>query len=189
MTELSLVAVGDVEPELLAWLAETLAGRFGVSVGPGEPLEPPDEWRSDGTGCLNSNRVVDALIARDAGSLEGAEVPGRWVLAVTEEDLFAPGRSFVFGEAAQDGAWAVIGLARLRIDLRSSRPADLLRRRVLTEAVHELGHLWGLDHCERPECVMFPSETLEDTDRKRDVWCPACEAARRAAAESPDRHA
>lgn len=180
-THLSLVPVGAVDEDLLRWLAEALSARLGVPVGRGEPMEPREAWRTDGSGRLNSNRIVDALIARDAEAMEGGEAPERWVLAVTEEDLFAPGRSFVFGEAAQGGAWAVVGLARLREDLRSMRPRARLRRRVLTEAVHEIGHLWGLGHCDRPRCVMFPSASLAETDRKGDAWCPACEARRREA--------
>lgn len=174
-----IVRVGplDGEEELLDWLAGALEARLGAPVSAGEPLELREEWRDAGRGQVNSNRIVDALVARD--DPRSGEPPDRWLLAVTEADLFAPGRDFVFGEAAQGGAWALIGLARLRARLNSPDPGALLRRRILKEAAHELGHLAGLEHCDRPECVMFPSETLEDTDRKSASLCPACEAALR----------
>jgi archaemetzincin len=50
----------------------------------------------------------------------------------------------------------------------------LLKRRALTEAVHELGHVYGLDHCERQDCVMWFSNTLTETDRKGSRFCPVC---------------
>lgn len=172
--ELLLVAAGPLEgeAELFSWLGEALRNWLDAPVATGEPLELRDEWWDDQRGQLNSNRIVDALIERDEPC--GADPPDRWCLAVTEADLYAPGLSFVFGEAAQGGAWAVIGLARLRADLDPGDPEALLRRRILTEAVHELGHVAGLEHCPRPGCVMFPSDTLDDTDRKSASPCPAC---------------
>lgn len=173
--ELLLVAAGSLEgeEELRAWLGGELSARFGAPVRAGEPLRLREEWRG-GRGRYDSNRIVDALIDRD-GDPRG-DPPDRWTLALTDADLFAPGREFVFGEAAQGGAWAVVGLARLRPSPEAADPDALLRRRVLTEAVHELGHVAGLEHCERPDCVMFPSVTLEDSDRKGPLFCPACAA-------------
>jgi len=49
-----------------------------------------------------------------------------------------------------------------------------LQERALKEAVHELGHLLGLPHCDNPRCIMFFSNTLADTDRKGPGFCPAC---------------
>lgn len=179
--EIALVAVGPLaaEAELFAWLAEVLGAWTGAPVSRGEPLEPRDEWWEAERGQLNSNRVVDALIDRDAPGDD--DPPDRWTLALTEADLYAPGLSFVFGEAAQGGAWAVVGLARLREGPGADAEARL-RRRVLVEAVHELGHVAGLEHCTAPACVMFPSETLADTDRKSAAPCPRCAEALRACA-------
>jgi archaemetzincin len=56
---------------------------------------------------------------------------------------------------------AVFSTARRRAD-----SADRLRRRAATEAIHELGHTFGLRHCSRPSCVMWFSNTLAETDRK-----------------------
>jgi predicted Zn-dependent protease len=43
---------------------------------------------------------------------------------------------------------------------------SLFHQRVLTEAVHELGHTDGLNHRLNPRCVMFFSNPLVDTERK-----------------------
>lgn len=172
---IEIVQVGEIRQAglLVAWLGPALAERFGARVGLGEPLELRDEWRIVDGEKFNSNLIVDALMARDEPL--GEHPPDRWILALTEADLFAPGRHCVFGEAAQGGAWAVISLARLRAGLGSMDPGALLRRRILKEAVHELGHLSGLEHCDRAECVMFASYDVVDTDRKSARYCPACE--------------
>ena len=55
-------------------------------------------------------------------------------------------------------------------------PADSgkLTRRTVTEVLHELGHVFGLDHCERIDCVMWFSNTLVQTDRKDLQFCERC---------------
>ena len=54
------------------------------------------------------------------------------------------------------------------------RDQGLFHKRGLTEAVHELGHTYGLGHCRNPRCVMFFSNSLVDTDRKGPEFCPDC---------------
>jgi archaemetzincin len=39
-----------------------------------------------------------------------------------------------------------------------------------------LGHTYGLQHCSDPKCVMYFSNTLGETDRKRDKFCPQHQA-------------
>lgn len=176
---LLIVPVGEPAPdgELLLRLRRELGARFDAHCVVGDAFPVLPEWWDEDRGQLSSNAVVDALI--ESFPHEEDAPPARWVLGVTELDLFAPDRDFVFGEATLEGFWAVIGLARLR---RAARPAtqrgpdDLLHERVLKEAVHELGHLAGLPHCVRPHCVMFPSQGLEDTDRKPPDLCAACTA-------------
>ncbi|MGC8542816.1 MAG: matrixin family metalloprotease, partial [Vulcanisaeta sp.] len=53
---------------------------------------------------------------------------------------------------------------------------DLYHQRLLKEVLHELGHAFGLDHCSDPRCVMYFSNTIEDTDRKGPQYCPRCMA-------------
>ncbi|MFN3466335.1 MAG: archemetzincin, partial [Candidatus Brocadiales bacterium] len=66
-------------------------------------------------------------------------------------------------------------LCRLRQEFYG-RPVDLtlLKERMVKEAVHEIGHVWGMRHCPDPCCVMFFSNSLADTDRKSDTFCKNC---------------
>jgi len=52
------------------------------------------------------------------------------------------------------------------------------------EAVHELGHTYGLKHCPNPACVMHFSNSLHDTDLKGWKFCPNCQRKRLGAREA-----
>ena len=55
---------------------------------------------------------------------------------------------------------------------------EWLRRRVLVETVHELGHLLGLSHCADQRCAMYLSLSRpSDADWKGPGLCGACRAA------------
>jgi len=96
-------------------------------------------------------------------------------LGVVDRDLYAPGLNFVFGQASLSGGEAVIALPRLRQSFYGlPDDATLFTERVIKEAVHELGHTYGLQHCPNPRCVMHFSNRLEDTDFKRATFCRDC---------------
>ncbi len=62
--------------------------------------------------------------------------------------------------------------------------------RVVKEAIHELGHTYGLGHCRDARCIMYFSNSLLDTDRKGAAFCVNCrrmvEEARRVEEEDPE---
>ncbi len=107
--------------------------------------------------------------------VERADLGGDYVLGVTDVDLYVPGLNFVFGEASSSGRVALISLLRLRQEFYGL-PSDtkLYHERAVKEAVHEIGHIIGLKHCRNPYCVMFFSNIMADTDRKRRRFCKRC---------------
>jgi archaemetzincin len=117
----------------------------------------------------NSSRIVQALQEFRCGG-EGGKV-----LGVVAEDLFIPILTYVFGEAQFGGDYGVVSYHRLRNELYGLPPDPLLEEeRLLKEALHELGHNFGLTHCHLQECVMRASTTVDDIDIKGGWFCPAC---------------
>lgn len=97
------------------------------------------------------------------------------VLGVTNVDIFVPGLNFVFGEAECPGKAALISLWRLRPEFYGAPPNfELFVERSTKEAVHELGHTFGLGHCANPFCVMYFSNSIFETDRKESLFCNKC---------------
>jgi archaemetzincin len=116
----------------------------------------------------SSTAFLEALLPRVPG-------PATRLLGVTERDLFVPVLSFVYGQAQLGGRVAVVSLARLRPEFHGLPPAaDVLARRAAAEAVHEVGHTFGLVHCPDRRCPMSLSIDLPDLDGKTATPCPAC---------------
>jgi len=105
-------------------------------------------------------------IARYLGEKYGGE---NIVLGITDMDGYVPGLNFVFGIAMPTIAAAVVFLHRL-----ATPNTDLFESRVIKEALHELGHLFGLRHCSNPRCVMRFSNTVMEVDYKQDAFCRRC---------------
>jgi archaemetzincin len=102
--------------------------------------------------------------------------PDSWrALCVTGADLYVPHLTYVFGEATVDGGYSVISTARLKPEFYGEPKNDsLFLKRAVTEAVHELGHTFGLHHCTDLQCVMCFSNNITDTDRKSSDFCNTC---------------
>ena len=157
--EITLLPFGKFDTELLENLAHDLE-ILGLEVHTASPRPIPD-------GAYNSLRRqyrAQAFLATEPGSDD------EYLLSITSRDIYADDLNFVFGLARQDDRAAVISLARLVLDGDS----DIHRRRILKEAVHELGHTFGLRHCPKPNCVMHFSNSLADTDRKGSRFCDDC---------------
>jgi archaemetzincin len=83
----------------------------------------------------------------------------------------------VFGEAVLSGRVALISLWRLKTEFNDENlNGSVFVERAIKEAVHEVGHTLGLQHCPRGFCVMHFSNSIAETDEKRTVFCDRCSA-------------
>ena len=157
----------DVTADVLAELAAQLAPTFRMA-------------------CSVRPERLDVAFARDRmrnqhystailQAMQPLVEPGARLLAVTSVDLYVPVLTFVFGEAQLTGSCAVVSLHRLREEFYGL-PAreELMRERLVKEAVHELGHTFGLRHCDDWRCVMTSSHAVERLDVKGAEFCFLC---------------
>ena len=111
-----------------------------------------------------------------AGISESAQkAADEYILGVADVDLYVPNYNFVFGEAGCPGNVALISLFRLKPQFYGEPPNELLfHERALKEAVHEIVHALGVEHCSNPSCVMHFSLSMKDTDIKSVKFCDDC---------------
>jgi archaemetzincin len=101
--------------------------------------------------------------------------PGNRNLAIMDSDVYALGLNYIFGEAEANSKKALISLYRLHPEFYGLISNEVLyKERILKEAVHELGHTYGLMHCPNRHCVMHFSNSIWDTDIKEWKFCPLC---------------
>jgi archaemetzincin len=97
------------------------------------------------------------------------------MIGIISSDLFIPILTFVFGEAQLDGKVGIVSLARLQQEFYGLPPNQaLLKRRLIKEIKHELGHTFGIVHCSLRECVMSVANNIADVDSKGISFCEGC---------------
>ena len=100
---------------------------------------------------------------------------GDRLLGVAAVDLYVPIFTFVYGEAQLGGPAALVSTHRLRPEFYGEEAnGAIVAGRLLKEALHELGHTYGLQHCQDWSCPMATSTAIERLDWKGDRYCEAC---------------
>ena len=127
-------------------------------------------------GYVNERKQIDAQVLLESiQTYKHRHSVKEPLLLVINQDLFKNGNSFVFGLARQTVGAAVVSTARLGNEYygRDGNDDDLIDR-ITKEGAHEVGHLFGLEHCDNQECIMFRPDTLDELDRKKKMFCPTC---------------
>jgi len=163
-----LVAIEFAGNKEIERLRDQLETRFLTKVN----VSRPDFDSRDFLDLHRNQYSSSAIIERLEQNLPAAVSK---VLAVTGLDLYIPILTFVFGEARLNGRCAVV--SSYRLDTKFYGLPDnpsLLQERLLKEAIHELGHTYGLYHCHHQECVMKSSTYVEEIDFKSTRFCEKC---------------
>jgi archaemetzincin len=170
MFPILIVPIRPVDHAELTALVTPISNAFElpVSIEESNYLDPAfafDTYRNQ----FNSTAIIAALLERFPAH------SGK-IIGMTTVDFFVPVFTYVFGEAQLDGKVAVLSSYRLREELYGLEPNPKLEKiRLLKEAIHELGHTFGLIHCHNPECVMHSSTSAEEVDIKGKNLCDKCE--------------
>ena len=163
-----LQPLGTVDVNLLKYLKEGIEERLDVRVIlSAMKMDVPEDAYVKSRRQYVSEKII--MYLRD----KTIKLNYDRVLGVADVDAFSPGLNFVFGQAWR--SYAVIYLPRLRQEFYKMKPnPELFKLRALKEALHELGHTFGLMHCPNSYCVMHFSNSIVDTDMKKAEYCFNC---------------
>lgn len=170
MNELCLVPIGSLPAEALDWIESAAAEWVPLPIRRLPPMQIPNA-------AFNANRRQYQSVEIMKTLAQSAPSDALRVLGVTNVDLAIPMLSFLFGQAQFEGHIALVSLCRLHQEFYGL-PAreNLLRERTVKEALHELGHTFGLVHCSDSSCAMSLATHIELVDLKAERYCARCGA-------------
>ena len=165
---ISLKPIGTIDNEIVEVLKQRLQKTFGCPI----EISPQTNDLKYAFDQRRRQYLASAFLTK----LEKMDrAKDEKVLGIVDADLYVPGLNFVFGQANISSGVAIIALLRLREEyygLPQNQAAFF--DRLTKEAVHELGHTFGLEHCTESRCVMHFSNSLQDTDLKQAAFCSQC---------------
>ncbi|MCA9700683.1 MAG: hypothetical protein KC431_24365 [Myxococcales bacterium] len=180
-----VVPLRSFPADLLEGVEQGLERELGVEVLRHDPIPLPQAAYYAPRKRYKADLLLDHL-----ESIGDAYPSAVKVLGVTEVDISVTTDEYpnwgIFGLGRSPGAVAVISSKRLT---RRARDRAHVRSRVTTTAVHEIGHTFGLPHCDEHEveCVMVDAEGgIANTDSSSGVLGPGCRAALERLAPLPD---
>ena len=164
-----IVPVGDVSPRVKREASAVLRSVYDCDVTVHDDQAIPENAYDDGRGQYRAEDLIEVV---------GRVGSGEKNIGITPRDLYYRRRNYVFGLAYLNGSGSVISTHRLRTSSDggvSTKPAiDVFADRVRKEAVHEVGHTLGLEHCDNNKCVMSFSPTVREVDVKEENLCGSC---------------
>jgi len=167
---IELAALGPA-PESLASLARRLAATFAHQVNIVNPEIDLSQSYDQRRGQHNALVLLDQLTLMPTA-------PSVRRLGVIASDLFIPMLTHVFGLAQLGGLAAVVSTHRLSQTVSSNAPQRTqVEQRLAKEAIHELGHAFGLVHCADPACVMRSATDIAEVDLRPTSFCHSCHQA------------
>lgn len=173
-TIIAIQPLGEVKQERLDVVKKGLEEAFGLEVKTlaAKPL-PKEAWYAPRS-RYRADKLLTFLDDQTAAEY-------RIVIGLTSKDISTTKGEHedwgIFGLGELGGRVCVVSTFRL-----NARGADeeKLRERFWKVAVHEVGHVMGLDHCPEKGCIMQDAEaSILTVDGEDGEFCGACKAALR----------
>ncbi len=160
---LELIPLGHVDPLVLSIVGANIQAVLALPTDIAMPRPDPTYAYVSSRHQYDAVRIIKALAVEDGG------VPLK--LAITPHDLCIPILTYVYGESQLGGRAAVVSMNRLVHD--QSQEQTFVR--IAKICIHEVGHIFGLEHCWESGCLMRFSKQLEQLDQLPLHFCSACE--------------
>lgn len=124
----------------------------------------PEEAYNESRDQYEANKIINYLKEKYNGFK---------VIGLTDLDIYIDlyAVNYIFGVAEEYGKYALVSCFRLISDDYDS-PMSIIRS--AKEVNHEIGHLFGLDHCSNEKCVMSFSSSVVEIDEKDVDFCDEC---------------
>lgn len=171
--EVVLVTLGKVSPDIVDEVEAQLRAHLQVDVRRIDGMKlpkaawyaPRKRWRAD--------KLLDFLLEQIPDAPQTTRI-----LGLTESDISTTKDPFpdwgIFGLGFAPGQAAVVSSYRLK--KKAKNRAHVLFR-VSNVAIHEVGHTFGLQHCEEANCPMQDAEGgITNTDTANADLGPECQA-------------
>ena len=159
---LDVIPYGMDDPLTATIIGANIQAIVGLNTRIREERHQPDDAFIQTRNQYDASKILKSLSTEQEASV--------FRLGVIQADLCIPILTYVYGEAQLGGKAAVISLYRLH-DVEQ----DLFYERAAKVAIHEVGHLIGLEHCLGIDCLMRFSKQLEQLDRLPMHFCSTCE--------------
>jgi archaemetzincin len=163
-----VVPLGDIPEFDLQVIVDHIIGCFKLTAQILPRFEPPGNALDERRLQYNAGIIIETMEAMQFGNHDK-------VIGVLDKDLFIPIFTHVFGEARQGGKCGLVSLYRLAKNPDGSIPPESsINERAAKVALHELGHLLDLLHCERKKCLMHFSGGIDEVDEMPFDLCEYC---------------
>ena len=157
MEDINIVVVGNVPPAEIEIIKNGLQAVFNHTFKIYARIPMPQKCLIPERGQYNALCILEQVL----------KYPGYRVVGIVSEDMAFEGYNFLLGLAAKNERGCIVSVHRLRAS--GARYFE----RVKKEIMHELGHTFGLKHCDN-RCVMQFSNSVVDVDIKPAEFCDEC---------------
>ena len=165
---IAVVPLGEVPTLAVEVIAANITAYYNLpaDILPSRPL--PESAFDEGRLKYNAGKLINIL---DDSEFDGYSK----IIGIISRDMFIPIFNYVYGQAVQGGSRSLVSIFRLNKNADGSTPSTaLVFERAAKLALHELGHLFDLFHCNETKCIMHFSGVIEDLNKIPFYLCRDC---------------
>jgi archaemetzincin len=189
---INILVLNDISRSILRYLQKSLASAFKKNIIVSKHVIVPTSFYNIEKNQYDGRKLL-AFLTENLTLKEAKDIN----LAIFNRDLFTGNLDYVFSLSTPFPRICLISVIRLHPHFGKAYFQDGLKKRkmgrfplsirkltniekklyyerVMKEALHGIGHTMGLVHCTNDQCIMFPSNLLENIDKKMLEFCRSC---------------